>query len=184
MERVCVCASVPTAYRSVPQPESLHLASIIRAALFISRSTNIGSPFSPSTRFPSLTLLKPSHRSSVKTHLTHPDLPPAPFPAPLLCRNTPDQHLITTTPQPGIEAHWLHNKTLARPRYFTPYECCSHRVLLENSPSRLLGGDHEWTGGQRGGRPLIALVCYHVCMYCFLSRLHSSLLCQGRPCRV
>lgn len=56
---VCVFGvSVLAAYRSVPRPEILHLASINRSVLFISRSTNTGYLFQrpPSTRFPSLTL--------------------------------------------------------------------------------------------------------------------------------
>lgn len=63
-----------------------------------------------------------------KTHLTRPDCSPL---VPLLYRNTPDQHLIMTTPQPRIEAHWLPNKALTRPRYFTPTSVVLTLCFLE-----------------------------------------------------
>lgn len=128
------------------QPQILHLASIIRAVLFISRSTNIGSAlfyfFLPSTRFPGLTL-KPHCGIEVLWNPTSP-IQIFPLPETPISRNTPDQHLITTTPQPQNRSLLAAKQDSVKAEIFHTYKCCSHRTLLGNSPSRLLGGNHEW----------------------------------------
>lgn len=140
---VCVCVSLDCLPQrpTVGVKEILHLAPINRWVLFISHSTSMGYLFRhrPSTSFPCLTLKPDSN-----THcLLNPPHPPRSFPfGPLLHRNAPDQHLITTTPQPRIESRWLHNKTLSMPTYFTP-SSVSHLVLLGNA-SRSYKGDHVW----------------------------------------
>lgn len=137
---VCMCVSLNCLPQrpTVRVKEILHLASINRSALFISHSTNIGYLFQcrPSTLFPRSTL-KPDSNTHRLLNLPHPSRS-FPFGA-LLHRNTPDQHLIKTTPQPGIETHWLHNKALSGPRYVTPTSV-SHLVLLGNTLCSSLKG--------------------------------------------
>ena len=143
----CVCVCVCVSLHCLPQrltarvKEILHLASINRSALFISHSTNIGYLFQrrPSTLLPCSTL-KPD--SNTPPPVKTPPHPSRYFPfGPLPHRNTPDQHLITTTPLPRIEAHRLDNKALSGPRYVTP-SSVSHLVLLGNALCRSLKGNH------------------------------------------
>lgn len=124
---VCVSLHCLPQRSTVRVKEILHLASINCSALFISHSTNIGYLFHcrPSTLFPCSTL-KPDSNTHRLLNSPHP-FRSFPF-GTLLHRNTPDQQFITTTPQPRIEAQWLHNKALLGPRHVTS-SSLSHLLL-------------------------------------------------------
>lgn len=136
---VCVSLRCLPQRPTVGVKEILHLASINCSALFISQSTNIGYLFHcrPSTLLPCSTL-KPDSNTHRLLNSPHPSRS-FPF-GTLLHRNTADQQFITTTPQPRIEAHWLHNKALLGPRHVTPTSA-SHLLLLGNAVCRSLKGD-------------------------------------------
>lgn len=135
---MCVCVYVCVSLNCLPHhptvrvEEILHLASINRSAVFILGSTNIAylSQHRPTAVFPCLTL---------KPHSTLLN-PPQPFRSlpfgSVLCRKILNQHLIiTATPQPRIEANWLHNKARSGSRNVTPTSV-SHFVVLGNTVCR------------------------------------------------
>lgn len=125
---------VLTAYHNVPQPGlkrfSILFQLTVQHCLYYIPPNRL--PFSPQHWPSTLSLCSTLKPNSNAHRLLNPPHPSRSFPfTTLLHRNKADQHLITATPHPRIEAHWLHNKALPRPKYFTP-ESVSHLLLLGN----------------------------------------------------
>lgn len=131
MSTECKCVYVLTAHHSVPQPGLKRFSNLfqltVQHCLYHIPLNRL--PFFPQSTLSLCSTLKPDSNAH---RLLNPPHPSRSFPfTTLFHRNKADQHLITATPHPRIEAHWLYNKALPRPKYFTP-ESVSHLVLLVN----------------------------------------------------